>query len=349
MNKRIKRVLFIIILLLSLLCIGYIVKKLVTTYNICYKNNVPESAFLYVPTGATLATVIDSLQAGGLLLDGETFLAASREPQHQTLKVCPGRYHLEQGMNNTEILRMLKFGWQEPVKLVVAGAIRTKGKLAAALSRYVEPDSATLARLLSDESLLQSFGYTSATVPGMIVPNTYEVYWNISAEELLQRLHAENVKFWNGVRMRRLAVIGLTRDEAITLASVVNEETNKTDEMPRVAGVYMNRLKKRIALQADPTLKYAWNDFALRRVLNRHKSIDSPYNTYKYPGLPPGPICVPSIAAIDAVLYYEQHDYLYFCADAGFTGYHVFAQTLAQHNKNAAKYRQALNLRKIYR
>ncbi|MDR3132848.1 MAG: endolytic transglycosylase MltG [Prevotellaceae bacterium] len=343
-----KKWLFIVILLLFLLSAGFVVKRFIAFYHISYEENVRDDAFLYVPTGAGFAAVIDSLHANGWLMDEAAFLAASQKDDYKALQVYPGRYRIRKGMNNTNLLRMLKFGWQEPVKVVVAGAIRSNERLAKTLSRNVEPDSAALFRALSDDSLLQNFGYTPATVLGMIIPNTYEVYWNISAEELLQRLHKENVKFWNEKRTQQLQTIGLTRNEAVTLASIVNEETNKTDEMPRVAGVYMNRLAKDIALQADPTLKYAWNDFSIKRVLNKHKHIDSPYNTYKFPGLPPGPICIPSIAAIDAVLHYERHDYLYFCADAGFTGYHVFAKNLSQHNQNADKYRTALNRKKIY-
>ena len=343
-----KKWLFIIILLFTLLCTGFIVEKLITLYRVSYKENVREGAFLYVPTGARLATVIDSLRAHALLIDEATFLAASQKSDYDTSTVRPGRYRIAKGMTNTDLLRMLHFGWQEPVKIVIAGAIRSNEKLARTLSRYIEPDSATLFRALSDDSLLRRFGYTPATVLGMIIPNTYEVYWNTGAEELLQRLYKENIKFWNEKRMQQLETIGLNRNQAVTLASIVNEETNKTDEMPRVAGVYMNRLARGMALQADPTLKFAWNDFSIKRVLNKHKTIDSPYNTYKYAGLPPAPVCIPSIAAIDAVLEYEQHHYLYFCADAGFTGYHVFAQTLAQHNKNARKYQQALNRKKIF-
>lgn len=344
-----KKWLFVIILLLSLLCIGLVIEKIVTLYNVFYKDNIRETAFLYVPTGAGMAAVIDSLHANDALIDEATFLAALKDKQYDTLTVCPGRYRLQRGMNNTKLLRMLQFGWQEPVKLVIAGAIRSSERLAKTLSRYVEPDSVTLLRALTSDSLLQSFGYTSTTLLGMITPNTYEVYWNTGAEELLQRLHKETAKFWNEARTQRLKATGLTRDQAITLAAIVEEETNKTDEMPRVAGVYMNRLAKGIALQADPTLKFAWNDFTMKRVLNKHKKIDSPYNTYKYPGLPPGPIRIPSIAAIDAVLHYEQHNYIFFCADSTFTGYHVFAQTLEQHNLNAAKYRKALNAKGIFK
>jgi UPF0755 protein len=349
MNTNAKRWLFVIILLLSLVCIGYVIQKIITTYRVFYKNNVRQEGLLYVPTGAGMARVIDSLYARGLLIDGTAFFTATQEKNYKTITVCAGRYRVREGMSNTNLLRMLKSGWQEPVKIVIAGNIRTNEKLASVLSRYTEPDSAAFLRTLSNDNLVQRFGYTPETILGMIVPNTYEVYWNVGAEELLQRLHKEYTNFWNDARTQQLAAIGLTRNEAVTLASIVHEETNKTDEMPRIAGVYMNRLAKGMALQADPTLKFAWNDFTIKRVLDKHKKINSPYNTYKNTGLPPGPICVPSIAAIDAVLHYERHNYFYFCADAGFNGYHVFAQTLAQHNKNAEKYRQALNRNKIYR
>jgi UPF0755 protein len=339
----------IVILLLFLLGAGLIAKRILTHYHTFYKGNIREDAFLYVPTGAGITAVIDSLHARRLLIDEATFLAAAQGNNDAPPEIQPGRYRIRKGMNNSGLLRMLQFGWQEPVKITIAGAIRSNEKLAKILSRYVEPDSAALSRALSGDSLLQTFGYTPETVLGMIIPDTYEVYWNIRPEELLQRLHRENIKFWNDTRRQHLKNTGLSRIQAITLASVVNEETNKTEEMPRIAGVYINRLQKGIPLQADPTLKYAWGDFSIKRLLNKHKNIDSPYNTYKHAGLPPGPVRIPSIAAIDAVLQYERHDYLYFCADANFSGYHVFAKTLAQHNKNAQQYRQALNLKKIYK
>ena len=180
----------------------------------------------------------------------------------------------------------------------------------------------------------------------MFIPNTYELYWNCSSDEFLSRMQRENERFWQS-RERKLARTGLNRIEAYTLASIVYEETKRTDEMPRMAGVYINRLKRGMPLQADPTVRFALGDFSIRRVLNKHLEVDSPYNTYRHPGLPPGPICMPSIAAIDAVLDYENHDYLYFCAKDDLSGSHTFARSLAEHNRNAQAYARALNRRGI--
>ena len=183
----------------------------------------------------------------------------------------------------------------------------------------------------------------------MFIPNTYEVYWNISANDLMARMYTEYNNFWNAERLQKAEEIGFTPVEICSLASIIDKETTKNDEKAAIAGVYLNRLKYGWRLQADPTIVFAWGDFSIRRVLNLHKQIDSPYNTYKYYGLPPGPICNPSIASIDAVLNKEDHSYMYFCAKDDFSGYHVFATTIAAHNFNAEKYRRALdelNIRK---
>ena len=184
------------------------------------------------------------------------------------------------------------------------------------------------------------------TFMAMFIPNTYEVYWNCSVNDLLQRMKRESDRFWAS-RDAKLARCGLTRNEAITLASIVYEETKRQSEMPVVAGVYINRLRRGMPLQADPTVKFALGDFSLRRILHKHLEVDSPYNTYRVVGLPPGPICMPSIAAIDAVLNYQEHDYLYFCAKEDLSGAHNFARTLAEHNRNARAYAAALNRLKI--
>jgi len=183
----------------------------------------------------------------------------------------------------------------------------------------------------------------------LFVPNTYQIFWNIEPEKFIARMKKEYDAFWSGKRSEQAAAMGMTADEIVTLASIVQEETNKNDEKPRVAGVYVNRLKSNWLLQADPTLKFALGDFTIRRVLDTHKEIDSPYNTYKYTGLPPGPICMPDVSSIDAVLNYEQHNYYYFCAKDDMSGYHVFENTLSKHNLNARKYHNALNRARIYR
>jgi UPF0755 protein len=217
------------------------------------------------------------------------------------------------------------------------------------LSRHIQPDSLEILQALNDTQCTKTYGFTPATIMGMFIPNTYEVYWTIGVEALMQRMKKEYDAFWNDERREKAAAMQFTPQEVVTLAAIVCEETLKADEMPRVAGVYVNRLKKGIPLQADPTLKFAADNFAMRRVLSRYKAIDSPYNTYKYAGLPPGPICVPPPVAIDAVLNYEQHQYIYFCAKADFSGYHNFSKTLAQHNQYAREYQRTLSQNRIYR
>jgi UPF0755 protein len=197
--------------------------------------------------------------------------------------------------------------------------------------------------LLNDPDYVKKFGFTTENIISMFIPNTYEVYWDIPAEKFMERMNKEYTSFWTDQRKARLKAIGLTQLQAITLASIVEKESNKNDEKPDIAGVYMNRYKQGWLLQADPTLVYAMGDFTIKRVLNAYKKIDSPYNTYKYAGLPPGPICLPSISSIDAVLNYRQHNYMYFCAREDFSGYHNFAVTMNEHLVNAARYQQALD------
>ena len=189
----------------------------------------------------------------------------------------------------------------------------------------------------------EKYGFKPEEMIGMFIPNTYEVWWNITPEGLTERMKKEYDNFWNEERVAKLARTRLTQKEVTTLASIICEETRMTDEMPTMAGVYINRLRRGMLLQADPTVKFAIGDFTIRRVLNRHLEVDSPYNTYKYAGLPPSPICMPSIKGIDAVLNYKESNYLYFCAKEDFSGYHNFARTLSEHNQNARRYANALN------
>jgi UPF0755 protein len=235
------------------------------------------------------------------------------------------------------------------VRLTLSGNIRTNRRLAVLLSRYIQPDSLEILQALNDAQRTAACGFTPSTIMGMFIPNTYEVYWNITTDALMQRMKKEYDAFWDAGRREKAAAVQLTPQEVVALASIVCEESLKADEMPRIAGVYVNRLRKNIPLQADPTLKFAAGDFTLRRVLTRHKAVDSPYNTYKHAGLPPGPICVPPPVAIDAVLNYERHQYIYFCAKSDFSGYHNFSRTLEQHNRYAREYQQVLSRNRIYR
>ncbi len=258
----------------------------------------------------------------------------------------PGHYLLQPKMDVIEVVRTLKLGKQTPVKLTMHN-VRTSAQLAGRLAKQLDADSVTFYRVLTDRAVAKRVGFDSLTLFSMFLPDTYEVYWTISPDELVDRMKREYDRFWTAERDTKRKRSGLTRLEVMTLASIVYEETRQTDEMPRVAGVYINRLRKGMPLQADPTVKYAMQDFELRRILYKHLKTPSPYNTYINKGLPPSPICMPGKNAIEAVLNFEKHGYLYFCARPTFDGYHNFAASYAEHKRNARAYAAALNQRKI--
>ena len=298
---------------------------------------------LYIPTGASYSQVLDSLQAHQLLKDvsGFDWLATKKGlPNH----IHPGHYLLKDGMSNNQLTNMIRGGLQTPVKVTFNNQRDVK-MLAGRISQQIEADSLSIVTLLSNRDTLSAMGFTAQTIPALFLPNTYEFYWNTSAAQFVEKMRHEYDKYWNEDRRAKAKALGLSPVQVSTLASIVDKETNKTDEMARIAGVYLNRLRDGWLLQADPTLVFALGDFELKRVLNQHKEVESPYNTYKYPSLPPGPICIPSLASLNAVLNPEQHHYYYFCAKEDFSGYHVFAKTLAEHNKNAARYQRELNKR----
>ena len=257
-------------------------------------------------------------------------------------RVRTGRYAINPGEKTLDVFRKLRNGQQQPVMLTIP-EVRTMDKMASRLAQKLMLDSATIAEALSSQQYCQQLGYDTATIACLFVPNTYEVYWNVSLDALMQRMQREHDSYWNDERRTKAQAQGLTPNEVVTLASIIDEETANNAEKPMIAGMYLNRLKRGMLLQADPTVKYALGDFTLRRILNRHLEVESPYNTYKYAGLMPGPIRVPSIQAIEAVLNPAQHDYLYMCAKEDFSGTHNFARTLAEHNQNARRYQQALN------
>ena len=318
------------------------------TYKKIYKPNITgNSHYLYIPTGSDFNDVIQILEKDSILKDIRSFkwLAEKKNyPNH----VYPGRYRLDSLMNNNDLIDKLRSGFQDPVK-VIYNSIRTREQLAGKISKQLEPDSLILIKLFYNDSIIVNYGLNQETFTCIFLPNTYEFWWNTSAEKFIDRMYREYQRFWSDERKGKAAILNLTPEEITTLASIVDEETYYSKEMPRVAGVYINRLRRRMHLQADPTLKFALGDFSIKRVLNVHKQIDSPYNTYKRYGLPPGPISIPSISAIDAVLNYESHSYLYFCAKPDFSGYHNFAKTLSQHNINARNYQRALNKERIWR
>ncbi len=268
-------------------------------------------------------------------------LYADRISLRTTIK--PGIYTLREGMSVIEVARLLKIGSHRVVRLTLNNA-RTPEALAGKIARRIDADSAAVLRALRDKSLAEELGFSSPeTMFSIFLPETYEVYADVEPEDLVRRMKRESDKFWGDERRGTAARnMGLTPMEVMTLASIVHEETNRADEMPRIAGVYLNRLRKGMPLQADPTIKYALGDFSIKRVLLKHLQVESPYNTYLHPGLPPSPIAMPDMAAIESVLNSERHDYYYFCARAELDGYHNFARTLSEHNRNAEAYHRAL-------
>jgi UPF0755 protein len=339
---------FVIIGFLLIVLTG--VSAVIMFYNRILRNNIElesgEEYYLFIPTGSEFEDVYRILKEEKLLRDTASFrwIALKKNyPRH----VYPGRYRIKAGMNNNRLVGLLRSGEQVPVQLIFNN-VRSRETLAGLLSSQIEADSLEILSLFYDDGLLHQHGFQRETALGVFIPNTYEIYWNTSGEDLFNRMVREYRIFWNERRLSLARKIGLEPMEVITLASIVDEETLFEDEEARIAGVYINRLKRGIRLQADPTVKYAAGDMSMNRVLKKHLAIDSPYNTYRYGGVPPGPIVIPSISAIDAVLNYERHNFLYFCAREDFSGYHNFATTLAQHNKNARSYQNALNRRKIF-
>ena len=257
-----------------------------------------------------------------------------------------GRYQITSEMNNLTLVRNIMYGRQTPISISFNN-VRTKDVLAERLTKKLKISEEEFLAELYSEQTLKTLGFNKNTVISLFIPNTYEVYWDITAEELIERMKKEYDLFWNEERTAKLLDVGLSKEEVSTLASIVEEETRKKDEQPVVAGLYLNRIHKNIPLQADPTVKFAVQDFSLRRIYKKHLEYDSPYNTYMYAGLPPGPIRVPSIQAIDAVLNFVNHDYIYMCAKEDFSGYHNFATSYKEHQENAERYRRALNKRGI--
>jgi UPF0755 protein len=244
------------------------------------------------------------------------------------------------------VFRHLKRGQQTSMTLTIP-EVRTMDRLAAVLSRKLMLDSATIATALYDEETCRKLGYDTCTIAAMFVPDSYDVYWNVSADKLLQRMQREHDRFWKGDREQKAAAMGLTPVEVCTLASIIDEETANNAEKPMIAGMYLNRLHQPMPLQADPTIKFALKQFELKRIYNKLLDVKSPYNTYRNEGLPPGPIKIASVKGIDAVLNHVRHDFLYMCAKEDFSGTHNFARTYKEHLQNAARYTQALNERDI--
>ncbi len=326
-----------------LVCSVLLISFTFYAYQIIYVANIlverDDRVFIVKP-GATYKTVLLDLGKGNFVNDMVSFGFLARLSGYDK-KIVPGRFILRRGMTNLEAIKILKTGKQEPVK-VTFSYVRQTDELAEKLTKNIGVTPDEFIEALEDFVNNNKDGFTKENVRCMFLPNTYEVYFNVQPASFIEKMHDEFTDFWNEERLAKAKEIGLTPIEVSILASIVQAETVKQDEAPLIAGLYLNRLKKDIALQADPTLVYASGDFTLKRVLNTHKQIDSPYNTYKYAGLPPGPINVPQIASIEAVLNYKKNNYYYMCAKEDFSGYHNFAANLDEHNVNARKYQKAL-------
>ena len=300
-----------------------------------------DHVFLYIPTGTDFEALTRIIRKDGFIRSEKSFRFVSRRKNY-TGNVKAGRYRITEGMNNNELVNILRAGIQEPVEVKFTNA-RTPAELAGRIGRQIEADSVDFIRLFNDPEYLRRFGLSPEQVFVLFIPNTYQFYWNTQAMQFMDRMSREMLSFWSGNRKALLDSTGLSIPDVVTLASIVEKETNNEEEKPDIAGVYINRLRKGWPLQADPTIIFALQDFTIRRIKSEQLKVDSKYNTYRYKGLPPGPICIPSVRSVDAVLHYKKHKYVYFCAKEDLSGTHNFAETLIQHQANARKYQKALD------
>jgi UPF0755 protein len=302
---------------------------------------------IYIPTGASYSQVVDTLEKNLIIKNRRILDWIAKKKKYPAL-IKPGKYVIDKNLSYNKLINILKVGHQTPVRITFNN-MRTLNQIAGKFGKHIEADSSQIIKFFLDESNFLSDGFTKANIVALFIPDTYEFYWNTDAKGLYVRMLKEYSLFWNDERLARAKKMGLDPKEVAILASIIDDEVTKHDEKPRIAGVYLNRLKRGIPLQACPTIKFAINDFTISRVLKKYLLIESPYNTYRHNGFPPGPIGCPSVEGIDAVLNAEQHDYLYFAARVDFSGYHNFSRTLAEHNRYAAVYQKELNRRKIFK
>ena len=318
-------------------------------YNRIYSPNVKlhssEANELLIPSKSTYNDVVYILDQKGFLKDTASFNWVARKMNYPNL-VKAGRYIIDEGMNNRELVTLLRSGQQAPVNVVLR-PVRTKDQLVGFIASKLEADSMELITMLNDKVFLRDLGYTTENIMSLFLENTYEFYWTTSARKFVERMIDENEKYWNLDRLKKADKLNLSPQEVYILASIVDAEATFGSEYKTIAGLYLNRLKKRMLLQADPTVIFGVGDFTIRRVLNSHLQHDSPYNTYLYEGLPPGPISLTPLRSVDAVLNAENHNYIYMCAKEDRSGYHNFATTYEQHIINARKFRESLNRRDL--
>lgn len=306
--------------------------------------NFTEEYVLYVHPETTVDQVVDSLYVGAGTIRPKSLARAFKEME-VAQKMKPGRYVVEPSVPSIYVARMLVFGWQTPQNMTLSGTIRSKGRLAQKIGVQMMVDSADVAKALEDKDFLAKYGFTPENVFALVLPDTYQMYWTASVEEIFDRFKKEYDEFWTEERVAKAKAQGLSKMDVSILASIVSGETLKDFEYPKIAGVYLNRYKKGMKLQADPTVCFCY-DYTLDRVLKKHLQIDSPYNTYKYAGLPPAPINVPPKPCLEAVLNPDQHGYIYFCASPAFDGTHRFAVGYGEHLKNAREFQRELTKRR---
>ncbi|MCH7514602.1 MAG: endolytic transglycosylase MltG [Bacteroidetes bacterium] len=339
MKKRKIFAVFLVVFTVLLTTFSFYGYQIVRTPNILVDKN---DRILLIPEGSDFSGVRDTLFKYNYVQDMVSFSFIAKLMGYD-VSVKPGRYRLNKNMSNVAAIRLLRAGIQEPT-YITFNIVRLKEDLATRITQNIEMTPVDFLFTLDRYGKENKKGFDENTVLCQFIPNTYEVYWNISPDALIRRMEEEYERFWNETRTGKAAALDLTPVEVSILASIVQAEARNIDEGPVISGLYLNRLRKNMYLQADPTLVYASGDFTLKRVLNVHRQIDSPYNTYKYKGLPPGPINLPEIWAIDAVLDYQQHNYIYMCAKEDFSGYHNFATNLRDHNRNAERYQRALTI-----
>jgi UPF0755 protein len=304
-------------------------------------------AVIYIPTGSSYEQVMDTLNSKIHIKNKKVFDWMARKKNYPGL-IKPGRYVIINDLSYNRLINILRTGRQSPVRITFSN-VRTLNEIAGKFGKQIEADSVQLAGFFSNVSNYSADGFKKENIISLFIPNTYEFYWNTDATEFYTRMLKEYRQFWNKQRLLKAKEEDLTPIEVSILASIIDDEVTKKDEKPRIAGVYLNRLKRGMPLQSCPTIKFALNDFTITRVLKKYLIIDSPYNTYIHSGFPPGPIGCATIEGIDAVLNAERHDYIFFAAKADFSGYHNFSRTLSEHNRYAAEYQKELDKRKIYK
>lgn len=335
-------------ILIGILVIGGIVGFIAyDKYNSIMSPNVPnqlENNIVVIPINSSFKDVVEILHTNNQIIDTVSFREVAEFMKYKKTSMRSGRFKIHPSWSNRELISHLRAGGQATVNLVLNHGWILED-VASKVSQFIEADSTELINLFYNENYIKKYGYTTETLMSLFIPNTYEFYWNQREEDFFQRMIKEHKLFWeSNDRLAKANILGLSPLEVYILASIVEREVSQNEEKKRVAGLYLNRIRKGIKLMADPTAKFATRDFKATRILYKHTRFDSPFNTYLYKGLPPGPISMASITSIDAVLNYERHDYDFMCARPDYSGYHVFSKTISEHNRNARKYHRWLDL-----